>query len=138
MSEWLESLQVGDKVYFDSRTRRGIYTIERVTSTQIILPNDVKIRRSNGFQITGDTYNTGSIRSVTPEIVESIRHANRLHFVAHKVEWDKLPPEIITQIYELIKGLDKSQTLCYSVTTKARTHETNRKTGSGRKVFGNL
>lgn len=76
--EWLSALKPGDRVaYRDSRSvfnRHSIYTIERLTETQIVVRNGTLRFRLKDGRVIGERY--GHIVPVTPEIEEMVERAD--------------------------------------------------------------
>jgi hypothetical protein len=70
-SESFENLKVGDRVFYDSQSATAIYTIARLTQTQIILKNGQRFRKEDGWLVGGDTWATTAIRILTPARIEA-------------------------------------------------------------------
>lgn len=73
-SEWLSSLQVGDKVAVPDRWSGGqVLAVDRLTPTQVVLADGRKFRRDSGRQVgSSDSWNVKWIRPITPEFVEKL------------------------------------------------------------------
>jgi hypothetical protein len=85
-SAWLATLKVGDKVCMADGRGWGartytIYTIERVTATQLIsskcnvlgAPYEIRFRRKNGYIVGSDSY--AYIEPLTDDVLEANERA---------------------------------------------------------------
>lgn len=71
--ESLENLKVGDKVFYNSSATIGIYKINRLTKTQIILSNKQRFRKKDGRLVGDDNmWSETRISLLTPEGIEKI------------------------------------------------------------------
>lgn len=71
MNEWLKTLKVGDKVIVESRYKRTITTVEKITAAGNIKANGI-LFNSNGMERGGGVWNTTYLKQATPEVIEEI------------------------------------------------------------------
>lgn len=69
---WLENLKEGDQVVEVTYAGTLLRKVQRITATQIVLPN-AKFNRKTGRVIGGSVYAHTCIREATPEMVEKAR-----------------------------------------------------------------
>ena len=63
----VEHLKPGDQVISGSRNHDQLSTVERVTKTQVILPDGSRYRRLDGGLVGGNAWNFSYIRDATDE-----------------------------------------------------------------------
>jgi len=104
---WLQNLKPGDKV-IRSSTGIGapdtVSTVERVTSTQIIIGAD-KYRKVNGRRISDSSWYSVWLAEATPERIAEIDCKKRRLSLCRKlqdVQWGKLPTPILEAVGAII------------------------------------
>ena len=77
--QWLQNLKAGDKVCIRRQytSAYDVYTVERVTPAQIVLPRGSKYRKSDGYSIGYSGYMNGGhyLSEATPERLQGIADA---------------------------------------------------------------
>lgn len=77
--QWLQSLKAGDKVCIQRQytSAYDVYTVERITPTQIVLPRGSKYRKSDGYSVGYSGYMNGGhyLSEATPERLQKIAEA---------------------------------------------------------------
>ena len=75
--QWLQSLKAGDKVCIPHRYTSAyeVYTVERVTPTQIVLPKGRKYRKSDGYSIGMGSMYGHYLHEATPQLLQKIADA---------------------------------------------------------------
>ncbi len=71
MNKTLNEVQAGDKVVLCTRGEREVVEVTRTTKTQIIC-GYLKFSRKNGYRISSNKWDLGSIQPLTPEIQQQI------------------------------------------------------------------
>lgn len=66
MANWIENLQVGDRVFLEHRYGRSLRTVEKITSAGNIKVNGIWFN-SNGREKGGDTWNKCYLAEATAE-----------------------------------------------------------------------
>ena len=66
MANWIENLQVGDKVFIEHRYGRYLRTVEKITSARNIKVNGIWFN-SSGREKGGDTWNKCYLTEATAE-----------------------------------------------------------------------
>lgn len=66
MANWIDNLQVGDKVFIELRYGRSLRTVEKITSAGNIKVNGIWFN-SNGREKGGDTWNKCYLAEATEE-----------------------------------------------------------------------
>jgi hypothetical protein len=105
-----ENIKSGDEIaykysrHFDWQ----IVTVEKVTSTQIHLSDDLKFRRADASQILRKgEYGSACIAEATPELrtemKETVERREYLKIV-ERISWRQLPIEKLRQIAALLEG----------------------------------
>ena len=84
-----ENANVGVIVILEERNRESIYTISRLTKTQIFIsinPNyEMKFNRKSGYLIGSSGWNLSSIYIPTSEQFIIVKNNNRKLILAHKL-----------------------------------------------------
>ena len=73
MEKTLQDLKAGDLAYIESRHKKGIVKIDRITKTQIITTKGLKYRRRDGGLIGTDMYYYEYLQILTAEKKDKIR-----------------------------------------------------------------
>ena len=77
--QWLQSLKAGDKVCIlrQYTSAYDVYTVERVTPAQIVLPRGSKYRKSDGYSIGmgSSLYGGHYLSEAPPERLQKIAEA---------------------------------------------------------------
>ena len=73
MEKTLQDLKAGDLAYIESRHKKGIVKIDRITKTQIITTKGYKYRRCNGSLVSTDPYYLEYIKILTAERKYEVR-----------------------------------------------------------------
>ena len=70
----IQNVQPGDRVIYSEGTtgHRSIRTVERVTKTQIILPKNMRFRRTDGRAVGSSPYTLRSIQVATEDLVAKV------------------------------------------------------------------
>lgn len=70
----ISDLQVGDKVFIQSRYGQSLDEVARITKTQVILKSsESKFRISSGTVIGGDSWSTSRISHATDEEIQKFK-----------------------------------------------------------------
>ena len=78
-NEWLQKLKIGDEVYVDGPygSVGSVRKVTRITKTMIIIAfsgrYDQRYKRNNGRGVGEWTYNQGTIRELTKELIDKIQ-----------------------------------------------------------------
>jgi len=99
--EWLDNLTSGNEVVISNRMNKIIVRVERTTKTLVVLKNGGRYRKSNGFRIGSDNWNTSMLIEITDKIRESFRRNNLKHFI-NDYDFGKLKTETLEKIKEVI------------------------------------
>jgi len=80
---WLEALKLGDKVIMANHSWRcdKIYCVKRLTSTLIILENDARFRKKDGYRVSETGWYKTRIIEYTEKLAEKIRHNTLLESI---------------------------------------------------------
>lgn len=91
-----DDLQVGDLVIVERMLTKNIQKIAKITKTQIILDNDEKYKKSNGYPVgPTTTWSTTHIVIPTNEMVQTVRENNFKRGLVRNV-LNQLSPDSIT------------------------------------------
>ena len=91
-----DDLQVGDLVIVERRLTKSIRKIVKTTKTQIILDNDEKFKKSNGYPVGPTTaWNITHIVIPTDEMIQNVREDNFKSGLVRNV-LNQLSPDSIT------------------------------------------
>jgi len=104
-SKWLLSLKAGDEVAVASGYTGTHYRLEqvvKVTRTQIVLSNDRRFRRDNGWKLGQHGYDRSQIVEPTQKVMLAIRRAEALHYLQN-FNWSTLKLAQLEVIVEMIK-----------------------------------
>ena len=74
-TEWLATLQPGDRVFVGSRYSKEVKTVQRLTSTQILVPwgnSIVRFRKKDGWEVGADAYHALMMSPYTEEEAEAL------------------------------------------------------------------
>lgn len=106
-------LKVGDRVYTNSRyTGPRIITIERETRTRWVTEGGSQWRKSDGYRVGNDVWDSQNIEPVTDEreqVVVAYRERTKRVAIMRKLrEIDKVPNHLsverLTEIYKELVG----------------------------------
>lgn len=103
---WLKALEPGDKVIVRSRYGNDPESVKRVTKTQIILSNGTKFRRTTGWKIPSDTWNSSYLFQATPELIARIEEARHRSTLLNKIAPSILKKLPTDQLEQIVKWLD--------------------------------
>ena len=91
-----DDLQVGDLVIVERMLTKHIQKIVKMTKTQIILDNDEKYKKSNGYPVgSTTTWSTTHIIIPTDEMIRTVREDNFKRGLVRNV-LNQLSPSSIT------------------------------------------
>lgn len=91
-----DELQVGDLVIVERMLTKSIQKIVKITKTQIILDNDEKFKKSNGYPVgPTTTWSTTHIMIPTDEMIRTVREDNFKRGLVRNV-LNQLSPSSIT------------------------------------------
>lgn len=91
-----DDLQVGDLVIVERMLTKNIQKIAKITKTQIILDNEEKYKKSNGYPVgPTTTWSTTHIVIPTNEMVQTVRENNFKRGLVRNV-LNQLSPDSIT------------------------------------------
>ena len=91
-----DDLQVGDLVIVERMLTKNIQKVAKITKTQIILDNDEKYKKSNGYPVgPTTTWSTTHIIIPTDEMIKSVREENFKRALVRNV-LNNLSPKDIT------------------------------------------
>lgn len=91
-----DDLQVGDLVIVERMLTKSIRKIVKITKTQIILDNDEKYKKSNGYPVGPTTaWSTTHIVIPTDEMIQNVREDNFKSGLVRNI-LNQLSPDSIT------------------------------------------
>ena len=91
-----DDLQVGDLVIVERMLTKNIQKIAKITKTQIILDNEEKYKKSNGYPVgPTTTWSTTHIVIPTDEMIQTVREDNFKRGLVRNV-LNQLSPDSIT------------------------------------------
>jgi len=108
MSDWLEDLKAGDKVFMMSggwSNIKTLTTVERLTKTQIITNTNTKYRKDNGYQVGASSFNKSHLEQATVETILAFRLSikrNKLIYKLKETKWLELPVTVLQNIDDII------------------------------------
>lgn len=99
---WLDSLQVGDRVFTQTRYSKSITTIENITKTRRIVTKNGHRFNSDGSQYgRGSVWDYAHINPVTDEVLLEFRMKKIISKI-NKVDWDKVSFDNLEKIAETL------------------------------------
>jgi len=107
-NDWLKKLKAGDKVAVASPSAilsYSIYTVKRVTKTQIAL-NEIatKYRIDSGYRVGSSPWNFSSLIEATPELINDIRikkHRSNMVYQFNNIDENCLTIEQLEKIIKI-------------------------------------
>ena len=111
--EWLKNIKIGDKFYTEEFGRYTIYTVKRLTKTEIVTEpfNDVakdggRFNRETGHSIGGGAWHTKFAYPLTEGVYKEILRKNRIDkiqaFVESKENFKNINDMDIETIYNML------------------------------------
>lgn len=110
MNNWRKDLKVGDKVIMviPRVYRRRIYTVERLTKTQIILKNTkTKFKIADAEAVGGVGIYSSYLIQATDAVIAEIKELDtrrKLYDRVELVSWKTLSTEKLTEVLDLVEG----------------------------------
>ncbi len=106
--DWLAEIKARDTVIIASDHERKLSKVSRCTATQIVIPHGLsaewKFRRRDGDLVGRGEWDTTRLVEATPEAVAKVQHANRARYLSRYTAWNKLPAEVVAQVYAMVQA----------------------------------
>lgn len=106
-NNWIESLNVGDKVIVSHIRHKELTKVEKVTPTQIITKHGLRFRRTDGRRIGGHgMYSFAQIVPLTKKSEDEIVRAESIGYLTRleKQDLEHLSTEQLTSFLEQVKN----------------------------------
>ena len=101
----LNDVKPGDILVECKRNYIGIGTVSKITPTQIVLDNNSRYRKKDGYLVGRDAWNYGRVRIPEKGQVESIRKSEFISKVVtamHRTQRNDLTYEQVLKIAEIL------------------------------------
>ena len=105
-NEWLQNIKIGDK--FCTTEENNIYTVERLTKTQIITVGGSVFNRNTGKKLGTGEWHFEFMKELTLESRNKIRRQNMIRYIKNLIDAiDTLSNNDLEILYNLFKGTNK-------------------------------
>lgn len=109
-SKWLKNLKVGDEVYVQYFSTYKSSKVKRLTNTLVILEDDRRFRKSDGFALGNNSWSTLSIVEPTESLKDKLKKENLIRYIQSLKSFDDLSTNDLQKIYDIMmKGKDDDQ-----------------------------